>query len=263
MRLGDPIRRVRSRLFYRRWMREKRRELATLPTGDAEPFSYTDADSEVLLVAFGGLDRQIGIPRFEFMRLTGETPVKKLFVRDPCQAWYHRGLPGYSETLEQTAAALAERTRGAGRLVVTGNSAGGYAALLFGSLLDADAVICFAPQTTLELEALHALGDSRWDDHLRPLFDAGAMDRRWLDLRALPANPRAHVYFDEDLEVDRLHAQRIEHLATLHAERGVGDHNLVKVMRDRGELAEVLGAALQTGELADTLNQRSEDQRIR
>ncbi len=239
-----PVQKVRSRLFYRRWMREKRRELASLPSGDAEPLSFTDADSDVLLVAFGGLNRQIGIPPFEFMRLTGEEPVKKLFVRDPRQAWYHRGLPGYSDTLEQTVSVLREHTAGAARTVLTGNSAGGYAALLFGVLLEADAVVCFAPQTTLRLLALHALGDRRWDDHLRPLFKAGVMDERWLDLRTLPASPNAQVYFDAGLDVDRRHAERIEHLVTLHPERGVGDHNLVGVMRDRGQLAEILRSAL-------------------
>jgi hypothetical protein len=244
MRLPGPAQKVRSRLFYQRYLRDKRRELESLPSGDAEPLSFTDADSDVLLVAFGGLNRQIGIPPFEFMRLTGETPVKKLFVRDPRQAWYHRGLPGYSGTLEETFRVLGERMGGAARTVFTGNSAGGYAALLFGAQLQADAIICFAPQTTLRMEALHELGDRRWDDHLRPLFKAGVMDERWLDLRALPDNPAAHVYFDEGLDVDRLHAQRIAGVARLHPERGVGDHNLVSVMRDRGELAAVLGAAL-------------------
>ena len=167
MRWPAPVEKIRSRLFYERYMRDKRRELEGLPTGDAEPLEFSDADSDVLLVAFGGLNRQIGIPPFEFMRLTGETPVKKLFVRDPRQAWYHRGLPGYSDTLEETATVLAERTRGAARTVVTGNSAGGYAALLFGELLGADAIVCFAPQTTLRMAALHELGDRRWDDHLR------------------------------------------------------------------------------------------------
>jgi hypothetical protein len=239
-----PLKKLRGRLFYRRYMRGKRSELESLPTGDAEPLSFTDADSDVLLVAFGGLNRQIGIPPFEFMRLTGDTPVKKLFVRDPRQAWYHRGLPGYSGTLEETFAAIGERIDGAGRTVFTGNSAGGYAALLFGAQLQADAIICFAPQTTLRMHELHAIGDRRWDDHLRPLFKAGVMDERWLDLRALPRNPAARVYFDEGLEVDRLHAERIASVAQLHPERGVGDHNLVSVMRDRGELAAILGAAL-------------------
>jgi hypothetical protein len=235
--------RLLDRLRYGQRRRARRRHLAALPTGDADPVIFTDDDSDVLLVAFGGMNRRIGIPPFEFMKLTGSIPVKRLFVRDPRQAWYHRGLPDRSSTLEETLAVLSELTSGSERLIVTGNSAGGYAALLFGSLLDADEIVCFAPQSTLTLDSLHAIGDRRWDDHLRPLFKAGVMDARWLDLRALPARENVHIYFDQGLEVDRLHAERIAHVGRLHPCDG-GRHDLVRTLRDRGELARILEAAL-------------------
>src|ERR1043166_3150830 len=115
---------VLARLRYMRYLRNRRRWLAQLPTGDVEPIEFADADSDVLLLAFGGMDRRLGIPPFEFMRLTGRTPVKKLFVRDPRRAWYHRGLPGYSSTLEETVEVLRQKTGRPERLVVTGSSAG-------------------------------------------------------------------------------------------------------------------------------------------
>jgi hypothetical protein len=232
-----------ARLRYIQRRRARRRHLAALPTGDADPVIFTDADSDVLLVAFGGMNRQIGIPPFEFMKLTGSIPVKRLFIRDPRQAWYHRGLPDRSSTLEQTLGVLRELTGGAERLIVTGNSAGGYAALLFGSLLDADQIVCFAPQSTLSLDTLHSIGDRRWDDHLRPLFKARVMDPRWLDLRALPPRENVQIYFDKGLEVDRLHAERVAHVGRLHPCDG-GRHELVRTLRDRGELAAILEAAL-------------------
>ena len=209
-------------------------------------------DSSTLLVAFGGMKGQIGMPPFEFFKATGEIPVKRLFVRDLHQAWYHRGIPGYGATLQEAADALGELIAGhhVERLVVAGNSAGGYAALSFGSLLGAHTALCFAPQTTLELDALAGMGDHRWDGQLRELADAGALDPGWTDLRrALPgvrsSQTRLEVFYDAALEVDRLHAERLAGLdgIVLNALAG-GAHNVALEMRENGELERVLHRVL-------------------
>lgn len=210
------------------------------------------ADSSTLLIAFGGMQGQLGIPPFEFFKATGAIPVKKLFVRDLRQAWYHRGIPGHGESLEQVAGALGEivREAGARRLVCAGNSAGGYAALTFGTLLGADVVLCFAPQTVIELDALAAMDDHRWDEQLLAL--QGALDARFTDLaRALGPARRGdtsyEVFFDETFATDRMHAERLGELAglRLHRLRG-GAHGIVRDMRETGELDRVLQDALRT-----------------
>ncbi len=211
------------------------------------------ADSGTLLVAFGGMQGQLGMPPFEFFKATGSMAVKKLFVRDLRQAWYHRGIPGHGEGIDQVAEALRElaRAHGTRRLVCAGNSAGGYAALLFGTLLGADVVLCFAPQTVIELDALAAMDDHRWDQQLLDL--QGALDGRYTDLaRALPParrGPTAYeLYFDGDFATDRLHAERLARLDGLHLHplQG-GAHGVVRQMREAGELDRVLQAALRTG----------------
>lgn len=217
------------------------------------PLSFDmDRDSPTLLIAFGGMAGQIGMPPFEFFKATGGIPVKRLFVRDLHQAWYHRGIPGHGDTLEQAAAALSELVAGYGvrRLVVAGNSAGGYAALSFGALLGAHTALSFAPQSTLELDDLAAMGDHRWDDQLRELAQAGALDQRWTDLRnALPrarrAETRFEVYYDAALAVDRLHAERLEGIegVRLNPLQG-GAHSVALEMRENGELAQVLNRVL-------------------
>jgi hypothetical protein len=234
------------RLSYLRRRHARRRQLARLPTGDAAPVeAILEEQSPTLLVAFGGLNRRLGMPPFEFMRLIGDMPIKRAFIRDPRQAWYHRGLPGYGDGLEGSRAAV-ERilaTPGIERTVFVGVSAGGYAALLFGGLLGADVVLAFSPQTTIDVRALHALGDRRWDDHLRPLEKAGLLDRRWLDLTGLPPGPEYRVYFDEELELDRRHAERLKGIARLYRFGG-GGHQLVQQLRDNGALGHVLQGAL-------------------
>jgi hypothetical protein len=212
-----------------------------------------DADSHTLLVAFGGMYGRIGMPPFEFFSLAGAMPVKRLFVRDLHQAWYHRGMPGHGTTLMSVADSLRElvRSHEVERLVVTGNSAGGYAALVFGTLLRADVVLCFAPQTILDAGVLAAIGDHRWDAHLEPLVREGALDLHWVDLgTALPGEAhgalRYEVYFDESLSVDRQHVERLLGLRNLQLYRfGRGRHHLVAALRDCGALTRILQRALQ------------------
>lgn len=214
-----------------------------------------EAESPTLLVAFGGMAGQLGMPPFEFFKATGGIPVKRLFVRDLHQAWYHRGIPGHGDTLQGAASALAELVAAhrVERLVVAGNSAGGYAALAFGTLMQADIALCFAPQTVLEPDVLQRWQDHRWDGQLGELVAAGAMDPEWTDVRSAlerdaSGRTRYEVYFDETLEVDRLHADRLAGLAGVHLHRlQGGEHSVAREMRDSGELERVLHAALLPG----------------
>ncbi len=210
-------------------------------------------DSRTLLLAFGGMVGRIGIPPFEFFSLTADLPVKRLFVRDLRQAWYHRGVPDHGSTLTGLADSLRGllRRHEVQRLVVAGNSAGGYAALLFGTLLGANAVLCFAPQTVLDLDVLAGMDDHRWDDRLREHTAAGVMDARFTDLRpvigaARRGDTRYGIYFDDSLRADRLHAERLACLPGVQLYRfGHGAHNVARALREAGALERVLQGALE------------------
>jgi hypothetical protein len=214
--------------------------------------SNMDCDSATLLLAFGGMAGQLQIPPFEFFKLTGEMPVKRLFVRDLHQAWYHRGVQGYGLTIEEVAKSLQRliARSDVDRLVVAGVSAGAYAALVFGTLLGADRTLCFAPQTTIDQGVLAEMGDHRWDDRLSPLAASGSLDSDWTDLRdALPAARRAatryDLYFDGSFDLDRLHAERLEGTEGLRLHHvAEGEHEVARKMRDTGELEQVLRSAL-------------------
>jgi pimeloyl-ACP methyl ester carboxylesterase len=213
-----------------------------------------DSDSRTLLIAFGGLRGRVDVPPFEFLSVTGDFPVKRMYVRDLYQAWYHRGIP---RQRAKSLVGVADRLReliaphDVERLVTIGNSSGGYAALVFASLLGADVALAFAPQTTIDPDAMADLGDRRWETHLRKLHDAGRIDPAWTDLReALPqhlgANTRLQVYFNERLAIDRLHAERlagIDAVRLLRFGHGSG-HYLVNTLRNNGSLEHALRKAL-------------------
>lgn len=212
----------------------------------------TEIDSRTLLLTFGGMKSTAGLVAFEFVALTADMPVKKMFVRDPRQSWYHRGMPSHGSTLESISELLQKivAEQDVDRLVTVGSSAGGYAALAFGALLGADRVLAFGPQTTLDREVLAAMNDHRWDYLLDPLWTKGALEERWTDLRtalpgALSGKTRCGVFFDETVSTDRLHGERLAGIDGVRLYRfGRGGHTLSRHLRDCGALDRLLREAL-------------------
>jgi pimeloyl-ACP methyl ester carboxylesterase len=262
MELGNPdleggggfarrIRRLRRERRFRQPLRYPKDRLQRLFVPGVH-FDST-AESSTLLIAFGGLRGRVDVPPFEFLSITGDFPVKRMYVRDLYQAWYHRGIPRQAKTLAGTADRLKELidSHDVERLVTIGNSSGGYAALAFGALLGADTALAFAPQTTLDPDEMAAMGDRRWEEHLRGLREGGKLDAQWMDLReALPHALRdgtsMHVYFNDRLEVDRLHAERLRDVAGVRLFRfgHASGHYLVNTLRDNGSLERTLRRAV-------------------
>lgn len=44
-------------------------------------------DSSTLLIAFGGINGALGIPPFEFFKITSELKVNKIYLRHLNQSW--------------------------------------------------------------------------------------------------------------------------------------------------------------------------------
>ncbi|HEX5224514.1 MAG TPA: hypothetical protein VFW29_05235 [Solirubrobacteraceae bacterium] len=218
-----------------------------------DPIKLVENDSSTtLLVAFGGMRGEFGMPFFEFSTLTENFQVKRLFLRDLRQAWYHRGMPGHGDSLLDVAAALRRLVdaQQPERLIVAGNSAGGYAALVFGTLLGAERVLCFSPQTVIDPDELAAIGDHRWDDRVEAVLQARALDRTWADLRtalgpARVTDTRYELYFGDGDLLDRAHAERLAGVDGMRLYRmGEGEHFVVRKMRNSGALEHVLRRAL-------------------
>ena len=72
-----------------------------------------------------------------------------LFLRNQ-QQWYLGGLNGMGKNINHTSAFLKKEFSNYDKVLCIGASAGGYASLLFGSLLNVDVVIAINPQTDLK-----------------------------------------------------------------------------------------------------------------
>jgi acetyl esterase/lipase len=168
--------------------------------------------------------------------------VKTVFVRDHAGAWYHRGVRGVGPDIASVAEHLRTLTAGQGEIVMVGNSAGGYGALLFGALLGCE-VHAFAPQTFIDPALRKAHDDRRWENSVRALGDH--MDTGYSDLRGVVAasNGRFHVYYPSSDRIDAIHAERLRGLpqVTLHATH-YGAHGLVRALRSSGWLERFVNA---------------------
>lgn len=71
---------------------------------------------------------------------------KHIFIRDVFKQWYLGGININIDSPEKLAAFLKQETQGYTKVITLGSSAGGYAAILYGSLIGAQTVLAFNPQ---------------------------------------------------------------------------------------------------------------------
>ena len=204
------------------------------------------APGSTLLVSFSGLKRNPEKPPgFSLRGTLAGLAVKKLYLRDLDKAWFLRGLRGLTNGVEATAEFLREEARevGATRIVFTGYSFGGFAALLYGTLSGAHQVHAISPQTFIGFwKRLHS-GDHRWRRYVLPLHFSGT--RKYHDLRPWlarsPGHTQLNIYYARDSRLDGLHAEHVRGVSAVaiheHAE---GSHRLVTQMRESGELRRIL-----------------------
>jgi hypothetical protein len=223
---------------------------------DSDPGLVHDLepDSPALLIAFGALPARVeDFPLFEFSRSASSLGVKAAFVRDPHRSWYHRGIESTPTGVDSACARLAQVIADAGveRTVTAGSSAGGYAALLFGHLLGVDEVLAFAPQTFLDPALRDRHGEDRHLWAYKPLLESGSLDPRYADLRSVLAQGEGsgttffHIHYARVARLDTAHASHLGDLdrVTLHRHEW-GGHHVVKALRNRGLLQELLRDAL-------------------
>jgi hypothetical protein len=210
-----------------------------------------ETESPTLLVLFGGIAGGVSMPVFEFFRLTSGFPAKKAFLRDPRRGWYQLGIPGVGDSSAEVRALLSATIERAGaeRVVMAGASAGGFAALLYGSWCEADEVIAFSPQTFVDEENRRLAGDTRWPEQIEALHESVDNRSATLDLLDVladtPAKTRYQVHVSSDDPLDLVHAHRIASRGGVEIfEHERGGHRLVKTLRDRGLLQPMLLQAL-------------------
>jgi len=113
--------------------------------------------NKTLIVCFGGMALQFGgILPFEFLNYLSSLYLDTCdlyFFIDKNQCWYQKGIQGISNNIDETIFYINNtiKNRNYKKVLFMGVSAGGYAAILFGSLCNnVNNIISFIPQTILK-----------------------------------------------------------------------------------------------------------------
>lgn len=181
--------------------------------------------SKKLFVTFSG--RQQGLASmtiFEFKNfLEQEFPsYDKIFCRDEKVKWYNHGLTDYTSDVRQTLSFLNNKINGYDEVVFIGASMGGYAAILFGSLLNVKTVIAFRPQTIIS---------SLIDDYEQDFVDVKPFINK---------QTRYFIYGDSAIS-DPTDIHSIEHCRRLNKQDNINiieiDNFDLKSYKDSGQLS--------------------------
>ena len=204
-----------------------------------------------LLLSFGGIQQGIGIPLFEFFNSIAEIPCDKIFLRDFNQAWYQMGVDENIDHIDK----LVEHLQSLivqnqyERVVVLGNSMGGHAALLFGALLEVDVVLSFVPVTSIDKFDRWRYKDDRVPESINRVHTYKDKRKAYFDMKTLLSKRKNlktqfNIYYDRNFPVDRKHAERMKKFSNVHLHpEEEGEHGLVKLIRDRGDLQKIIRAA--------------------
>jgi hypothetical protein len=179
---------------------------AKLGSLQSDMIEFLDSElrpARYLVVAFTGIRQLLGEIPFEFYKSLGRLDCTAMYVMDTSVRWYQYPRADISKAVQRLRRAM-QQTH-AERVTFLGNSMGGFGALLFGALCEADAILSFSPQTVIDPVVMAELGDYRYEDLIReiPAFPYGDL------LKIPPARGLTLVCVGENEPLDLAHAERL------------------------------------------------------
>ena len=207
----------------------------------------TSEGSNTLIITFGGILHRLPIPVFEFFRSLDCFNVNKVFIRDFSQSWYTHGIKGISENTTETIAYLQSLINlyGKQKTIFIGNSAGAFAALLFGRLLNVSEIHAFSPQTFITPSSRLRYLDFRWRKEMKNLHThTNYLDLKKVYLEHNNTNTIAYLYWDENHRLDNIHAKRMSFTNVHLLPYKTGGHDIIKKLRNSGELFTIIEKAI-------------------
>lgn len=204
-------------------------------------------NAQDLYIFFGGISSGIAMPPFEFYKASQIIDENKIFVRDLRQRWYQAGLPGVSNSIQGTAEFLRQRIQciSPRKTYFVGNSMGGFAAILFSSLLNEGMAIAFAPQTFISRVLRRKYGDKRWARQIARTHLSTIFKKTYFDLKTTigesTEEPKTQIFVSSADKLDMVHAEYLSDLPSVKVfQLQSGGHQVVKLLRDEGRLPKIL-----------------------
>lgn len=182
--------------------------------------------SNTLIVSFAGHNLKYGVvPKIEFSNFLNKhfSHIDAQFYVDHHCKCYHQGIKEETINIDETVDYLKNKIKNYERVICLGVSAGGYAAILFGSLLNVDTVIAFIPPTLLKRKTL---------------------DEKYRDVAPhINTTTKYHLFGDASLRDETnphhiSHCERISMFPNVHITKFNGIN--LSVMRNNGVLLDIM-----------------------
>ena len=150
---------------------------------------------------------------YEWYSTRIEKAYKHIFIRDIYKQWYLKGINNRIDTPEKLLEWLKAETKGY-KVIALGSSAGGYAALFYGSQLRAERILAFNPQ--FELNSLFERSDESKNPILYRL--RGTEWSKHFDIAPMLNNAASDIYYFYSLKSswDILQCQHIKDIKRIH-----------------------------------------------
>ena len=171
-----------------------------------------------------------GILPFEFLNYLSKTYEKNTdlyFYIDKNQCWYHKGIDGITNNIDDTVLYLNSiiKKQNYKKIIFMGVSAGGYASILFGSLCNVRNVIAFIPRTKLTPDVV-------------------SIDKKYDDLKNIINNETEYILYGDvkvKNEKDNHHISQCNRLGCFKNVKIIYHKGLdMKVLRDNGTIKKII-----------------------
>lgn len=148
--------------------------------------------------------------RFEWYNNRISDASKHIFIRDIKKQWYLTGINAHINSPEKLYHFLTDQTKGY-KVITLGSSAGGFAAVVYGQLLNAERIYTFNGQ----FEVISLL--NRSDENIDPIIFRNRDNKTlmpWYDTRAFIKNPSSIYYFHS--KSSNWDIEQYEHIKSLN-----------------------------------------------
>jgi hypothetical protein len=185
--------------------------------------------NKILIVCFGGMALQFGgIQPFEFLNYLSSLYVDicdLYFFIDKNQCWYHKGIQCITNNIDETVLYINDIVKNGNYKMVLfmGVSAGGYGAILFGSLCNnVNHIISFVPQTILK----------------------NPINSNYSNLKTVINNKSSYLLYGDKSDTNNngihhiSHCENLEHFSNVKIIKG--DNCILKNLRDSGYIKNLI-----------------------
>lgn len=205
-----------------------------------------DETKKPLIITFGGIKNGIGGPIFEFKKTLNENiDCHKIFIKDSKQSWYYKGANGLGNNINELKNDIEKLIKeiNYSKIITIGSSMGGYAALLFGSLLKVNSIIAFVPQTFVDKETREKHNDERWPKQMKSVHEH---NQNYYDIINLNfTNINTQIIYGKNDKLDTIHTKRMNKHKSINIIRYDANHQTIfKILKEKNQLIDIINKSI-------------------